>query len=64
MESDVPRYTSSMSVVLFGMRLLEVMFFVGIAGSAIVVTIATVEDMRELFSKTEHIHPAEETPQA
>lgn len=53
-----------MSVVLFGMRLLEIMFFVGIAGSAIVVTIATAEDMRELFSKTKHISSAEETPPA
>ena len=44
-----------MSIVLFGMRLLEVMFFVGIAGSAIVVAIATAEDMRELFSKTKNI---------
>jgi cell division protein FtsL len=51
-----------MPVVLFAMRLLEVMFFVGIAGSAIVVAIATAEDMRELFSKTEHIHPEEKTP--
>jgi hypothetical protein len=59
-----PRYTSSMSVVLFGMRLLEVMFFVGIAGSAIVVVIASAEDMKELLSKTKHIHPAEETPPA
>jgi len=59
-----PRYTSPMSIVLFGMRVLEVMFFVGIAGSAIVVAIATAEDMRELFSKTKHIHPAEETPPA
>ena len=49
-------YTSSMSVILFGMRLLEVMFFVGIAGSAIVVVIATWEDMQELFSKTKHTH--------
>jgi cell division protein FtsL len=51
-----------MPVVLFAMRLLEIMFFVGIAGSAIVVAIATAEDMRELFSKTEHIHAEEKTP--
>ncbi len=31
------RYTSSMPVILFGMRLLEVLFFIGLAGSAIVV---------------------------
>jgi hypothetical protein len=53
-----------MFIVLFSMRVLEVMFFVGIAGSAIVVAIATAEDMRELLSKTKHIHPAEETPPA
>jgi hypothetical protein len=53
-----------MSVILIGMRLLEVMFFVGIAGSSIVVAIATAEDMRELFSKTEHNPPVEKTPSA
>jgi hypothetical protein len=56
------RYTSSMSVILLGMRLLEVMFFAGIAGSAVVVLIASVEDARELFSKSDHVPPAEKTP--
>jgi hypothetical protein len=58
------RYTSPMSVILFGMRLLEVLFFVGIAGSAIVVVIATGEDIRELVTKTKHVHAAEKTPTA
>jgi cell division protein FtsL len=53
-----------MSVILFGMRLLEVLFFVGIAGSAIVVVIATVEDIRELLTKTKHVHAAEKTSTA
>ena len=46
-----------MSIVfVFGMRLLEVLFFVGIAGSAVVVAIATWEDMQELFRKEdEHV---------
>ena len=33
------------------MRVLEVMFFVGLAGSAVVVLISFVEDARELFGK-------------
>jgi cell division protein FtsL len=52
-----------MLVILFGMRLLEVLFFVGIAGSAIVVVIATAEDIRELATKTKHAH-AQEDPSA
>ncbi len=35
------------------MRLLEVMFFTGLAGSAVVVLISFVEDGRELFGKDE-----------
>ncbi|MGA7108159.1 MAG: hypothetical protein WBV28_02265 [Terracidiphilus sp.] len=38
-----------MSVAIFGMRLLEVMFFIGLAGSSIVVLISFVEDAKELF---------------
>jgi len=38
-----------MQFALFGMRLLEVMFFVGLAGSTIVVLISFVEDAKELF---------------
>ena len=33
------------------MRLLEVLFFVGLAGSAIVVLISFVEDAKELVGK-------------
>jgi hypothetical protein len=43
-----------MALAIIGMRLVEVMFFVGIAGSAVVIVISSVEDMRELFGKTEH----------
>jgi hypothetical protein len=38
-----------MQIAIFGMRLLEVMFFVGLAGSTIVVLISFVEDAKELF---------------
>ncbi len=34
---------------LFAMHVLEVMFFVGMAGSAIVVVISFIEDAHELF---------------
>jgi hypothetical protein len=57
-----PGYTSSM-LILFGMRLLEVIFFVGIAGSAVVVLITSFEDMYELFGKSEEFPAAEKTPQ-
>jgi hypothetical protein len=53
-----------MSVILFGMRLLEVLFFIGIAGSAIVVVIATSEDIGELLTKTKHGHAEEKTSSA
>ena len=35
------------------MRVLEVMFFVGLAGSAVVVIISFVEDGKELFGEDE-----------
>jgi len=35
------------------MKLLEVMFFVGLVGSAVVVIISFVEDGKELFGKDE-----------
>jgi hypothetical protein len=38
-----------MGLAVFAMRLLEAMFFVGLAGSAIVVLISFVEDGKELF---------------
>jgi hypothetical protein len=42
-----------MLLALIAMKLLEVMFFVGLAGSAVVVLISFVEDGRELFGKDE-----------
>ena len=53
-----------MFLALFGMRLLEVMFFVGIVGSAVVVLITSFEDMNELFDKSEQAPAAEKTPDA
>ena len=40
-------------IAIIGMRVLEVMFFVGLAGSTIVVLISFVEDAKELFGKDE-----------
>jgi hypothetical protein len=42
-----------MILVVFAMRLLEIMFFVGLAGSTVVVLISFVEDGIELFGKDE-----------
>jgi hypothetical protein len=50
-------------LILLGMRLLEVIFFVGIAGSAVVVLITSFEDMHELFGKSEELPAVEKTPQ-
>jgi hypothetical protein len=36
---------------IFAVRLLEVMFFVGLAGAAVVVLISFIEDFKELFGK-------------
>ena len=41
----------SMVLATFAIRLLEVMFFVGLAGSAVVVLISFVEDFKELFGE-------------
>ncbi len=38
-----------MQLVNLAMRLLGIMFFVGLAGSAVVVLISFVEDAKELF---------------
>jgi hypothetical protein len=38
-----------MFLAVFAIRLLEVMFFVGLAGSCVVVIISFVEDGKELF---------------
>jgi hypothetical protein len=43
------RYNRGMQIAVLGMRLLEAMFFVGLAGSTIVVLISFVEDAKELF---------------
>ena len=40
-----------MLVAVFFMRLLEVMFFVGLVGSAVVVLISFIEDFKELFGE-------------
>ena len=44
-------YNWIMIVAVFAMRLLEVMFFLGLIGSAVVVLISFVEDGKELFGK-------------
>ncbi len=41
----------NMVFAILAMRVLEVMFFLGMAGSAIVVVISFVEDGKELFGK-------------
>ena len=38
-------------IMLFFMRSLEVAFFVGLAGSAVVVIISFIEDFGELFER-------------
>jgi hypothetical protein len=38
-----------MQIAILGMRLLEVMFFIGLLGSTVVVLISFVEDAKELF---------------
>jgi hypothetical protein len=40
-----------MALAILGIRVLEVMFFLGLIGSAIVVLISFIEDARELFGK-------------
>jgi hypothetical protein len=40
-----------MAFGLMAMHVLEVMFFIGMAGSAIVVVISFVEDIHELFGE-------------
>lgn len=44
-------YNLPMSIAIFSMRLLEVMFFLGLIGSAVVVIISFYEDAIELFGK-------------
>jgi hypothetical protein len=40
-----------MHVAVLAMRVLELLFFVGLAGSAIVILISFFEDGKELFGK-------------
>ena len=40
-----------MVLAIFGIRLLEAMFFVGLVGAAVVVLISFVEDFKELFGE-------------
>ena len=40
-----------MIVAIFFIRLLEIFFFVGLAGSAVVVLISFFEDFKELFGQ-------------
>jgi hypothetical protein len=42
-----------MVIALLIMKVLEAMFFVGLAGSSIVVLISFIEDGKELFGKDE-----------
>lgn len=41
----------TMALGLLAMKILEVMFFVGMAGSAVVVVISFIEDAQELFGE-------------
>jgi hypothetical protein len=40
-----------MAIAIFFMRLLEIVFFTGVAGSVIVVILSFIEDFHELFEK-------------
>ncbi len=52
------RYNPPMeTLAIFGMHLLEIAFFVGLAGSSIVVIISFIEDGKELFGEDEHEAP-------
>ncbi len=42
-----------MQIISLAMTVLEIMFFVGLAGSTIVVLISFIEDGKELFGKDE-----------
>jgi hypothetical protein len=50
-----------MFVVIYAMRLLEFMFLIGIAGSAIVVFISSLGDIRELSRKSQQAPAAKKT---
>ncbi|MGH9606513.1 MAG: hypothetical protein ACRD3N_12545 [Terracidiphilus sp.] len=40
-----------MHLAIFAMRFFEVLFFLGLAGSAVVIVISFIEDAKELFGK-------------
>jgi len=40
-----------MALAIFAMRVLEVLFFIGLVGSAIVVIVSFIEDAKELFGE-------------
>jgi hypothetical protein len=40
-----------LTLAVLGMRILEVLFFTGLAGSAIVILISFIEDGKELFGE-------------
>jgi hypothetical protein len=44
---------ATMQIALIAMKLLEIMFFVGLAGSSVVVIISFIEDGKELFGEDE-----------
>jgi len=46
-------YNRPMTFAVFAIRLLTAMFFIGLAGSAVVVLISFLEDGQELFGKDE-----------
>jgi hypothetical protein len=50
-------YNLNMLLAIFAMRVLEVMFFVGLVGSTVVVLISFVEDGKELIGKDEPPQP-------
>jgi hypothetical protein len=52
-ENRIRGTISLMLIAIFAMRVLEVMFFVGLVGSSVVVLISFVEDGKELFGKDE-----------
>jgi hypothetical protein len=52
-ENRIRDTISLMLIAIFAMRVLEVMFFVGLVGSSVVVLISFVEDGKELFGKDE-----------
>jgi hypothetical protein len=51
LEGSKTGYNSIMILALFVMKVLEVMFFVGLVGSSVVVIISFIEDGKELFGK-------------